>query len=144
MNFTRIGAAALLAALAIAFGSATAGAQNQDQPQDQFQGQPQDQTQNETKTEFKGLFLTADFPKFTLRLGEKGRTEIDHYNGHLIRLAVKANVPCPLNWAVHDLVSRMTRDRAKPHQDWLRELTIDSYRAPKPVTSKSRRFSSTG
>lgn len=75
---------------------------------------------------------------------QKGRTEIENYNGHLIRLAVKANVPCPLNWAVRDLVSRMTQDRSEPAQDRLSELTSDSYRGPTPVISNVRRFSSTG
>ena len=34
---------------------------------------------------------------------QKGRTEIDNYNGHLIRLAERTGVPCPLNRAVFDL-----------------------------------------
>ena len=36
---------------------------------------------------------------------QKGRTEIDNYNGHLIRLAEETGTPCPLNRAVYDLVT---------------------------------------
>jgi len=45
---------------------------------------------------------------------QKGRTEIDHYNGHLIRLAGQTGTPCPLNQAVYDLVVRLTAERARP------------------------------
>jgi 2-dehydropantoate 2-reductase len=54
---------------------------------------------------------------------EKGRTEIDNYNGHLIRLAEQAGSPCRLNRAVYDLVARMTRDRQSPRIGVLDELT---------------------
>ena len=53
---------------------------------------------------------------------EKGRTEIENYNGHLIRLAEKSGAPCPLNRAVHSLVVRMTEARESPRMDVLREL----------------------
>jgi 2-dehydropantoate 2-reductase len=53
---------------------------------------------------------------------QKGRTEIDNYNGHLIRLAEKTGTPCPLNRAVYDLVVRMTSSRAKSGSDLLKEL----------------------
>ncbi len=46
---------------------------------------------------------------------EKGRTEIENYNGHLLRLA-EGKVEAPLNRAVFDLVRRMEAERAKP--DW--------------------------
>src|SRR5919197_6694113 len=46
---------------------------------------------------------------------EKGRTEIDNYNGHLIRLAEAHGTPCPLNRAVYELVTRMTAERAEPN-----------------------------
>ncbi|HVL14528.1 MAG TPA: ketopantoate reductase C-terminal domain-containing protein [Gemmata sp.] len=39
---------------------------------------------------------------------QKGRTEIDNYNGHLIRLAEQTRTPCPLNCAVYELVTKMT------------------------------------
>ena len=42
---------------------------------------------------------------------QKGRTEIDNYNGHLIRLAERHAKPCPLNRAAYDLVTRMTAER---------------------------------
>ncbi len=45
---------------------------------------------------------------------QKGRTEIDHYNGYLIRLAGQNGTPCPLNQAVYDLVVRLTAERARP------------------------------
>ena len=53
---------------------------------------------------------------------QKGRTEIDNYNGHLIRLAEQAGVPCPLNRAVFDLVVKMTAAREHPRREVLHEL----------------------
>jgi 2-dehydropantoate 2-reductase len=53
---------------------------------------------------------------------QKGRTEIDNYNGHLIRLAEQNGTPCPLNRAVYDLVSRMSQERATPRTEVLDEL----------------------
>ena len=46
---------------------------------------------------------------------QKGRTEIDNYNGHLIRLAERTGTPCPLNRAVLELVSQMTASRSEPN-----------------------------
>jgi 2-dehydropantoate 2-reductase len=45
---------------------------------------------------------------------QKGRTELDNYNGHLLRLADQTGVPCPLNRAVYELVSKMTAERETP------------------------------
>jgi 2-dehydropantoate 2-reductase len=45
---------------------------------------------------------------------QKGRTEIDNYNGHLLQLAKKTGTPAPLNKAVYDLVTDMTKQRALP------------------------------
>jgi 2-dehydropantoate 2-reductase len=53
---------------------------------------------------------------------EKGRTEIDNYNGHLLRLAEKTGTPTPLNRAVYDLVTKMTAERAKPDPQVLARL----------------------
>ena len=53
---------------------------------------------------------------------EKGRTEIDNYNGYLIRVAERTGTPCPLNRAVYDLVTRMTAERATPRRGVLDEL----------------------
>jgi 2-dehydropantoate 2-reductase len=53
---------------------------------------------------------------------QKGRTEIDNYNGHLVRLAEKQGTPCPLNRAVLTLVNRMTERREEPRLDVLNEL----------------------
>lgn len=46
-----------------------------------------------------------------------GRTEIDAYNGHLIRLA--GDYPCPLNRAAYDLVMRIVDERLAPSRDHL-------------------------
>jgi 2-dehydropantoate 2-reductase len=59
---------------------------------------------------------------------QKGRTEIDNYNGHLIRLAEPAGVPCPLNRAVYELVTRMTAERAEPRLGVLDELADEGRR----------------
>jgi 2-dehydropantoate 2-reductase len=53
---------------------------------------------------------------------QKGRTEIDNYNGHLIWLAEQTGTPCSLNRAVHELVTKMTADRTPPRKDVLDEL----------------------
>ena len=83
---------------------------------------------------------------------EKGRTEVDNYNGHLIRLAESAGEPCPLNRAVYALVARMTAERTAPRREVLDELATgvqascrssSSYRSPAAVTSNRRRASST-
>jgi 2-dehydropantoate 2-reductase len=49
-----------------------------------------------------------------------GRTEIDAYNGYLVRLA--GTMPCPLNRAVLALVRRLERERTAPHREVWREL----------------------
>src|SRR5262249_16133889 len=54
---------------------------------------------------------------------QKGRTEIDNYNGYLLRLAEKTGTPCPLNRSVYDLVTRMTAERASPRRDVLDSIT---------------------
>jgi 2-dehydropantoate 2-reductase len=46
-----------------------------------------------------------------------GMTEIDAYNGHLVRLA--GDYPCPLNRAAYELVSRLDRERLSPHRNHL-------------------------
>jgi 2-dehydropantoate 2-reductase len=51
-----------------------------------------------------------------------GRTELENYTGHLLQLAEAAHVPCPLNRAVHALVSRMTLERATPEPAVLMQL----------------------
>jgi len=54
---------------------------------------------------------------------QKGRTEIDHYNGYLIRLAGQHGTSCSLNQAVYDLVVRLTAERARPTPMAWRRLT---------------------
>ena len=68
---------------------------------------------------------------------QKGRTEIDNYNGHLIRLAERAGVACPLNRAVYDLVTRMTAERAEPRREVLGELASGGREPPEPASSAS-------
>jgi 2-dehydropantoate 2-reductase len=53
---------------------------------------------------------------------QKGRTELDNYNGHLLRLADQTGTPCPLNRAVFELVSKMTAERATPSLGVLNQL----------------------
>jgi 2-dehydropantoate 2-reductase len=49
-----------------------------------------------------------------------GRTEIEAYNGHLIRLA--KDFPCPFNRAAFDLVEKMTREGLQPERKYMRFL----------------------
>jgi len=49
-----------------------------------------------------------------------GRTEIEAYNGHLIRLA--GDFPCPLNQAAFDLVEKMTREGLQPERKYMQVL----------------------
>ena len=49
-----------------------------------------------------------------------GRTEIEAYNGHLIRLA--GDFPCPLNRAAFDLVEKMTREGLQPERKYMQYL----------------------
>ena len=51
---------------------------------------------------------------------QKGRTEIDYYNGHLIEVAGDRDMP--LNRRALELVRRMTKARATPALTWLDEL----------------------
>ena len=50
----------------------------------------------------------------------KGRTEIDNYTGHLLRLA--GNRPCPLNRRVYEVFKRLEHRREVPGVAVLREL----------------------
>jgi 2-dehydropantoate 2-reductase len=50
----------------------------------------------------------------------KGRTEIDNYNGHLIRLAGER--PCPLNRKVVALLQRMLAEKCPPSLTRLQDL----------------------
>ena len=53
---------------------------------------------------------------------QKGRTEIDNYNGHLIRLAEQAGVPSPLNRAVFNLVTKITATREESKLEAIQSL----------------------
>jgi 2-dehydropantoate 2-reductase len=50
-------------------------------------------------------------------------TEIEAYNGHLVRLA--GNFPCPLNRAAVKLIKRITRERIVPQRSHLDDLAAD-------------------
>ena len=50
----------------------------------------------------------------------KGRTEIDNYNGHLLRLA--GDRPCPLNRRAYALLKRMEQEPLQPALQRLNEL----------------------
>ena len=60
-----------------------------------------------------------------------GRTEIEAYNGHLIRLA--GDFPCPLNRAAFDLVEKMTQEGLQPKREHLQYLV--DHLLPKGVLS---------
>ena len=53
----------------------------------------------------------------------RGPTEIDAYNGHLVRLA--GNFPCPLNRAAIRLIARITRDGTAPRRSHLDEMAAE-------------------
>lgn len=60
-----------------------------------------------------------------------GRTEIDAYNGHLVRLA--GTLPCPLNRAAVAMVERICRDKLAPdrrHLDAMARALADHGAAP--------------
>jgi 2-dehydropantoate 2-reductase len=46
-----------------------------------------------------------------------GRTEIEQYNGYLIRLA--GDRPCPLNRRLYELIKRLERDHITPRMELL-------------------------
>ncbi len=50
----------------------------------------------------------------------RGRSEIEYYNGHLVRLA--GSFPCPLNRRLYGLVKRMEAERLPPALERLDEL----------------------
>jgi 2-dehydropantoate 2-reductase len=52
-----------------------------------------------------------------------GETEIDAYNGHLVRLA--GNFPCPLNRAAVRLITRITREGMTPRRSHLDDMAAD-------------------
>jgi 2-dehydropantoate 2-reductase len=49
-----------------------------------------------------------------------GRTEMDAYNGHLVRIA--GDLPCPINRAVIDMVDRISGQRLAPSPTHLQDL----------------------
>jgi 2-dehydropantoate 2-reductase len=54
----------------------------------------------------------------------KGRTEIEYFNGHLIKLAGDREIP--LNRRAYALVRHMEQQRATPAPHWLDELLVSS------------------
>jgi 2-dehydropantoate 2-reductase len=63
------------------------------------------------------ILRTPGLPAFMAPIG---RTEIEAYNGHLIRLA--GDFPCPLNRAAFDLVEKMTREGLQPERKYMQVL----------------------
>ena len=53
----------------------------------------------------------------------RGETEIDAYNGHLVRLA--GNFPCPLNRAAVRLITRITREGTTARRSHLDDMAAD-------------------
>jgi 2-dehydropantoate 2-reductase len=51
-----------------------------------------------------------------------GRTEIEAYNGHLIRLA--GSFPCPLNRAALGMIERIVREGLAPSRSHLKDLQV--------------------
>ncbi|MGH6881355.1 ketopantoate reductase family protein [Hypericibacter sp.] len=52
-----------------------------------------------------------------------GETEIEAYNGHLVRLA--GNFPCPLNRAAVRMIERITQERSPPRRSHLDDMVAD-------------------
>lgn len=59
---------------------------------------------------------------------QTGRTELENYTGHLMRLAAVTNTPCPWNRALYQLISEMTASHAEPSTAVLEQLS-QSFRA---------------
>lgn len=53
----------------------------------------------------------------------RGETEIEAYNGHLVRLA--GNFPCPLNRAAVRMIERITREGLAPRRGHLDDMAAD-------------------
>jgi 2-dehydropantoate 2-reductase len=53
----------------------------------------------------------------------RGETEIDAYNGHLVRIA--GSFPCPLNHAAVRLITRITREGMTPRRSHLDDMAAD-------------------
>ena len=64
---------------------------------------------------------------------QKGRTELDNYNGHLIRLAEKSGAPCPVNRAVYERVRVMTHEREFPKIAVLEQISAAELMAARSV-----------
>jgi 2-dehydropantoate 2-reductase len=69
---------------------------------------------------------------------QKGRTELDNYTGHLLRLAEQAGEPAPLNRAVYELVARMTAERAAPRVEVLDVIMSGVASAPRAAAGVPR------
>ena len=80
------------------------------------------------KTPLLGTLMSGPFSKslrgtYCSMSGDiqTGRTEVENFNGHLVRLA--GDFPCPLNRQSCDLINRLARDRAMPTMDHLKEMS---------------------
>ncbi len=59
----------------------------------------------------------------------KGITELDHYNGHLIRLALEESL-CPVNRIVVTVAARWLKAGRLPHPDFLKDLDREATKIP--------------
>jgi 2-dehydropantoate 2-reductase len=64
----------------------------------------------------------------------RGVSELENYNGHLLRLA--GATPCPLNRRVYALVQRIQRERIPPHPSLLDELASGGSQPPVAVNNR--------
>jgi 2-dehydropantoate 2-reductase len=63
----------------------------------------------------------------------KGRTEVENYNGHLLRVA--GDRPCPLNRRVYEVLKRLERERVVPGVGVLQELENDPQTVRRPASA---------
>lgn len=123
MIVSRIKAAGVLAVLALVLAWHPALAQSSDQ--------------DAARIELKGLYLTADFPRFTLRLGEKSRTQISLRNYNLppqrVDLEV-TGVPEGWTWSLTGNGRPVASAMVAPNETKSVELELEAPQDAKPGT----------
>ena len=80
------------------------------------------------KTPLLGTLMSGPFSKslrgtYCSMSGDiqTGRTEVENFNGHLVRLA--GTHPCPLNSRSCSVINRLAREQATPGMDYLKEMS---------------------